>query len=236
MRIYVQTESGTDGPYSLEQVQYLLDHGALTSDHTAWVEGTPDWVPLSEVKGIYVRPASESGSGLIREGNQKRPWVRYWARMIDMVLIWALVFIPFGLVFREAAQNRFVVYLLQFVVLSLWIPFEALLLSTVGYTPGKALLRVKVSNRDGGRLSFDQAVSRSSGVWWKGHGTGLIPFVTLITYLMAYRRLTIKGVTAWDQSGDFLVSHRKIGMVRVFAAIAILAFFVGLIVIQVMFK
>src|SRR5690349_7093693 len=234
MRIYVQSESGTDGPYSLEQVQYLLDHGALTSDRTAWVEGTPDWIPLSQVKGLYVRSASEVGSGLIREGDQTRPWVRYWARAIDMILVWTIVFIPFGIVFREAAQNRFVDQLLQFVVLSLWIPFEALLLSTVGYTPGKALLRVKVSNRDGSKLSFDQAVSRSGGVWWKGHGTGLIPFVTLITYVMAFQRLTNKGITAWDQSGDFLVSHRKVGMVRVFAAIAILAFFVGLNVIRVL--
>lgn len=236
MRIYVHRESGTDGPYSLEQVQVLLDRGDLTSDNTVWIEGTPDWVPLSQVKGIYVRPALEFGSGLIREGDQIRPWVRYWARMIDTGLIWALVFVPFGLVFPEVAKNSIMVQLLWFVVLSLWIPFEALFLSTVGYTPGKALLRVKVSNQNGSKLSFDQAVSRSGGVWWKGHGTGLIPFVTLVTFLLAFQRLTNKGVTAWDQSGDFLVTHRKIGMVRVFATIAIYAFSLGLIVIQIMFR
>src|SRR5262245_21285428 len=118
MRIYAHRESGTEGPYSLEQVQVLLDQGALTSDNSEWVEGTPDSVPLSQVKGIYIRPASEFGSGLIREGDQIRPWVRYWARMIDMVLIWALVFVPFGIVFPEAAKNRFMVQLLWFVVLS----------------------------------------------------------------------------------------------------------------------
>ena len=156
MKIYVHIESGTDGPYSLGQVQELVDHGVLTADNKVWVEGTPDWVPLSQVEGLYVHRASEFGSGLIREGNQTRPWVRYWARMIDMILIWTPVFISFGIVFPEAAQNRVVIHLLQFVVLSLWIPFEALLLSTVGYTPGKALLRVKVSNKNGSKLSFGQ--------------------------------------------------------------------------------
>ena len=56
MRIHVRREFGTDGPYSLEQLQDMLDGGAVKFSDTVWIEGTEDWVPLNQVKGIYFRP------------------------------------------------------------------------------------------------------------------------------------------------------------------------------------
>ncbi|HMB28381.1 MAG TPA: RDD family protein [Blastocatellia bacterium] len=223
MQIHVRRGYGADGPYSLEQLQDMLDGGAVTFDDIVWVEGTEGWIPLNEVEGIYLRPAPEFVGALVEEGPQARPWVRYWARSIDIALICIIVGIPVGAVLQDELNNRLVDQLIQFLALTLWIPIEAALIATFGCTPGKALLRVRVSNKNGSNLSFGQALSRSFGVWLKGLGTGLIPFVTLVTCLAAHNRLSKKGVTTWDRDGRFQVTHRKVGIVRTLIAIAIYA-------------
>src|SRR5262245_43108036 len=223
MRIHVRKGYGTDGPYSLEQLQDMLDGGAVTFDDIVWVEGTEGWIPLNEVEGIYLRPAPEFGAALVEDGPQTRPWVRYWARSIDIALICIIVGIPIGAVLPDELNNRLVDQLIQFLAMTLWIPIEAALIATFGCTPGKALLRVRVSNKNGSNLSFGQALSRSFGVWLMGLGTGLIPLVTLVTSLFAYKRLSKNGVTTWDRDGRFMVTHRKVGIVRTLVAIGIFA-------------
>ena len=101
MQIHVRRGYGTDGPYSLEQLQDMLDGGAVTFDDIVWVEGIEGWVPLNQVEGIYLRPAPELGGALVEEGPQKRPWVRYWARSIDIALICIIVGIPIGAVLPD---------------------------------------------------------------------------------------------------------------------------------------
>src|SRR5215510_8516738 len=223
MQVHVRRGYGTDGPYSLEQLQDMLDGGAVTFDDIVWVEGTEGWIPLNEVEGIYLRPAPELGGALVEEGQQTRPWVRYWARSIDIALICIIVGIPIGAVLPDELNNRLVDQLIQFLALTLWIPIEAALIATFGCTPGKALLRVRVSDKNGSNLSFGQALSRSFGVWWQGLVTGLIPFVTLATMLFAHNRLSNNGVTTWDRDGRFNVTHRKVGIVRTLIAIGIFA-------------
>ena len=87
MRIHVRREYGADGPYSLEQIRDMVDNGAVTFGDIVWVEGTEEWVPLNQVEGIYLRPAPEIDASLVEEGPQTRPWVRYWARWIDIGFI-----------------------------------------------------------------------------------------------------------------------------------------------------
>src|SRR5262245_48291433 len=225
MLIHVRRGYGTDGPYSLEQLRDMLDGGAVTFDDIVWVEGTEGWIPLNEVEGIYLRPAPELGGApaLVEEAPQTRPWVRYWARSIDIALICIIVGIPIGAFLPDGLNNRLVDQLIQFLAVTLWIPIEAALIATFGCTPGKALLRVRVSDKNGSNLSFGQALSRSFGVWWQGLGTGLIPFVTLATMLFAHNRLSNNGVTTWDRGGRFKVTHRKVGIVRTLIVIAIFA-------------
>ena len=233
MQIHVRRGYGTDGPYSLEQLQDMLDGGAITFDDIVWVEGTEGWIPLNEVEGIYLRPAPELGGALVEEGPQTRPWVRYWARSIDIALICIIVGIPIGAVLPDGLNNLLVAQFIQFLALTLWIPIEAALIATFGCTPGKALLGVRVSDKNGSNLSFGQALSRSFGVWLKGLGTGLIPFVTLATLLVAHNRLSKKGVTTWDGDGRFMVAHGKVGIVRTLIVIAIFAVLIAAAFAQV---
>jgi uncharacterized RDD family membrane protein YckC len=229
MRIHVRREYGADGPYSLEQIRDMVDNGAATFGDIVWVEGTEEWVPLNQIEGIYLRPAPEIDAAPVEEGLQRRPWVRYWARWIDITLISIIVSVPIVIVFPDELNNRLVNHLIEFLAVTLWIPIEAALVATFGCTPGKALLRVRVSNKDGSNLGFGQALSRSFGVWLKGLGTGLIPLVTLITCLFAYRRLSSTGVTTWDRDGRFKVTHRKVGIKRTLIAVAIFAGLMALI-------
>src|SRR5262245_61156664 len=223
MQIHVRRGYGSDGPYSLEQLRDMLDGGAVTFDDIVWVEGIEGWIPLNQVEGIYLRPAPEFGGALVEEAPQTRPWVRYWARSIDIALICIIVVIPIGAVLPDGLNNCMVNQLIQFLALTLWIPIESALIATFGCTPGKALLRVRVSDKNGSNLSFGQALSRSFGVWWRGLGTWLIPFVTLITCLVAHNDLSNKGATTWDRDGRFKVTHRKVGVVRTLIAISIFA-------------
>jgi uncharacterized RDD family membrane protein YckC len=224
MRFHVRREHGVDGPYQLDQLRDMLDRGAVSFNDSVWVEGTQEWVPLNRVEGIYLRPAPEISADLAEEGPQIRPWVRYWARSIDMALIGIIVGLPIHIALpEEMLNNRLVDQFVQFLALALWIPIEAALIATFGYTPGKALLRVRVSNKNGSNLSFGHALARSFGVWLMGLGTGLIPLVTLVTCLVAHNRLSKKGVTNWDQAGRFQVTHRNVGMIRTLIAIAIFA-------------
>jgi len=58
-----------------------------------------------------------------------------------------------------------------------------------------------------------------------GQGVG-IPLISLITHILAYNRLTDRGITQWDESGNHSVAHREISGWR---ACLIILFFIGFI-------
>src|SRR5262245_27892280 len=139
MRFHVRREHGVDGPYQLDQLRDMLDRGAVSFNDAVWVEGTQEWIPLNQVEGIYLRQAPEIGVDLVEEGPQIRPWVRYWARSLDMALINIIVGFPIYMALPDELNNRLVDQLVQFLALALWIPIEAALIAAFGCTPGKAL-------------------------------------------------------------------------------------------------
>lgn len=56
IRITVRHDEENCGPYALSDVNQLLLSGQLDSDDLAWVEGTPDWVPLTSIQGVVRIP------------------------------------------------------------------------------------------------------------------------------------------------------------------------------------
>ena len=102
---------------------------------------------------------------------------------------------------------------------------EAAMLPSWGTTPGKALLGVTLRNRNGSKLTFEQALARSFKVAIKGVGLA-IPLVSLFTHITAYNRLTNTGVTSWDEEGRFEVHHQPVGSGRLIVfALLLLAIF-----------
>jgi len=160
-----------------------------------------------------------------------RPWIRYFARYLDYFLFAFVASIILAFFAPQVLdKNQF---LLTILLLFSWIPVEAYLISKWGTTPGKWCLKTTVRDSSGAKSTFSSAFSRSFSVWWRGIGIG-IPFVTIITMLVAHGKLTKEGITTWDRDGGFVVSHKKISLLRI---ILIILFFIGflfLIIIEEM--
>lgn len=159
-----------------------------------------------------------------------RPWVRYWARTLDVCIFAPLAGAAIGFAYPAmfATEANDQVWGLAF--LFMWIFAESILLSTFGTTPGKWFFKIKIAHKSG-EISFDSALARSFKVWWRGMGIGF-PIATLITHIVAYNKLTKNGVTTWDSDDGFTVTHERIGAIRVI--LAVLFFFVFFVFVAAM--
>jgi uncharacterized RDD family membrane protein YckC len=169
---------------------------------------------------------------------QIRPWVRFFARIIDIwltqfLLLGILVFLGITLVILDPRSGQAFInafsnidptldmiftFMVSLLVLALIEPF---FLSNFGYTPGKWLLQTRVVNPDGTNLTFSQAMNRSLSVYIRGFLLG-IPFFSLITLLIESSKLEKEGKTTWDRNGGHVILHNRIGVPRTIAAIILL--------------
>lgn len=182
--------------------------------------------------GVSLLPSAPPGrqstntpaSSHVIEPSVVRPWVRYWARMLDVYTFSIICGLILGIVAPQflEKQNDFLVGV---IFIFAWVFGEASLLSSFQTTPGKLLFKTTIAHKSGLPIDFSQALERSFQVWWRGMGIGF-PLVMLFTTLTAYRRLTRNGQTSWDNDGQFTITHGKIGVWRVLAAVVFfLAFF-----------
>ncbi len=175
------------------------------------------------------QPESKPINEIVSVPSQVRPWVRYWARMFDVYsfsLIGGVILAVIAPQFLERQND----YALGMVLIFAWVFVEALLLSSFQTTQGKWLFKTKIALTSGSPIDFSQALARSFKVWWRGFGTGF-PIATIITMIIAHRRLTRNGITSWDKDDGFSVEHEIIGVPRVLAAIAF--FFIFLVVVAI---
>lgn len=166
-----------------------------------------------------------------RERPEARPWVRFWARTIDFLLVVYIVVLPLEIVRQivgfPAELPELTIGLASLLVQAL---VEPVLLSTWGWTPGKALLRVRVRHEDGSKPSFAGALVRVAKVIVIGQALGL-PCIGLLAQLYAYTRLKANGTTVWDRDGDFVVGHETIGPLRAAVATTFLGLSLALAVL-----
>ena len=156
---------------------------------------------------------------------QVRPWVRYWARAIDTYLATIVIGFIIGILNPDVSDETVETVknsekFFGLIVLFVWVFLESLLLSTIGTTPGKWLLKTRIITHSGAKPNYSTALTRSLKVWWRGLGIGF-PIATLITLNVAHKKLKKDGVTSWDHDGRFTVMHEKIGGLRVFITIII---------------
>jgi len=165
-------------------------------------------------------------------GEQVRPWVRFWARSIDF-LIFIIVFVMLEdiflteVVFYQEFLRQIPDFVLNILLSFLYIFMEPILLSTWGTTFGKALLKVRVRNRDGTKLSYNNAFRRTFHLWVFGQGM-FIPVILLIAHYKEYRNLIEKHESSWDIDGEHIVTHQIIGTVRVLIVLLPIAFFLSI--------
>jgi hypothetical protein len=240
------------GPVSKVDILALRKEGKIGPDTLVWSQGMDEWKPVGKVPELevstvqpalpdrqspvspYAPPVSASEVNVDWEdytptGPQVRPWVRYWARTFDFLFFSILVGAVAG-VLSPGMVKGMPETILGFVILFAYCFVEPLMLATFGTTPFKALLRVRMRNGDGSKLSYLQALRRTFSVLLFGQGLG-IPLVALIMCITSYSRLTNKGITRWDASGSFVVSHQTVQGWRCLILVVGFAGFVVLVVL-----
>lgn len=171
-------------------------------------------------------PQTQELMGIAGESHWIRPWPRYWARWVDVLLnsllvTYALAYLaPDVLIWWIGLPRVWYVIVSAFMSLSL-VFVEPAIISVIGTTPGKWLLNIQLSDTEGCRLSFNTALERSFEVWWRGMACGL-PFVGLLTQVAAKDHLMRTGATMWDRRLGVRVRQQPITVARfVFASVAI---------------
>jgi hypothetical protein len=161
-----------------------------------------------------------SGESVVDPGHV-HPWIRLWARSLDV----ALVAVPIGFAwwqwYRPEALGWFNVMLFGMLVPFVWLLIEPVLISRFATTPGKWVFSFHVTNPDGSRLSFMQALRRADMVWAKGLGAGT-PLIGQLLMAAQHYRLSRDAKAFWDEEGPFEVHHGALQPSRIIGAIALL--------------
>lgn len=223
------------GPFSLGEIARRIRAGELTAADPAWRGGMSSWMPLgqiAELRGVfeedkthglepdhadpYLHPTSTGPPPLPRTNPIYR---RFWARWLDIQTYNAL----WWLAFSAAGQDIKSFYLspwLALVQLVPWFLIEAACLHLFATTPGKALLGLRVVNRDGSRLSLGSSLRRSFRVLVMGIGFGW-SLLCPVCQAMAWFTVRRTGGALWDLPGGQKVEARPVSAWRI-AACAVL--------------
>jgi len=158
------------------------------------------------------------------------PWIRYFARSFDFALAVAVFLL--GARLADVPLERPAAYFLGMLVYGVYFAIEAVMISKLGTTPGKALFHVSVESAGGGTPSFHQSWRRSLGVYVRGVAFG-IPLVMPLAQLFSYFQLVREGQTSWDRDFQCRVKHGEITAGR--AVVIICSFFVLALILSLLF-
>jgi len=147
-----------------------------------------------------------------------RPWIRFLARMFDILLAAFLIGAAVAYFYPAVISTQDGANLVGLASLFVWVFIESFLLATTGTTPGKWLFNICLVPPKGEKPDYSTAFLRSIKVWWRGLGIGF-PLVSLFTLAVAYSNLKKNGITTWDKDDGFTVVHGRIGLLRVLFAI-----------------
>jgi uncharacterized RDD family membrane protein YckC len=154
-------------------------------------------------------------------------WRRFVARIIDLHMARAVLVGGLAMADRDRAWDfMFPALTVVFLAPVAWVFLEACFLVIAGTTPGRAMLGLRVRDRDGALLTFRAALKRSVLVWAAGSGLGL-PMQFLLPpaqWAMGFHQYQTQGETIWDRTAGSRVEHRVVppfGIVAlVFAIVA----------------
>ncbi len=144
------------------------------------------------------------------------PWIRCIARFFDYALFFLLLLSSRKLFHGQLPFGRYEHWIpFEFFV---WIPIEALLLTTWGTTPGKWLLKTKLKQGKRNKLDYQTALRRSFSVWLRGIGLGNT-FIGFFCMAVAYNKLRLLQTTSWDRDDQITVTHYPLQKWRLYVAV-----------------
>jgi hypothetical protein len=191
--------------------------------------------PQEDASWIFQLRMAELERAKSGRTSEPRPWQRLAARIFDYS-IWGLVL---ALLLSELRGLNIVPgdfafwvghpLLAPVLITGSWVPIEALLIASIGTTPGKWLfgvfLQFSISDayaRRDTRAQLDRALRRSFRVWWEGIGCGF-PLLAPVLIAVAYEKLAQNQETDWDFAQDVLVTHGPPGVLNTVTGVCGLA-------------
>jgi hypothetical protein len=152
------------------------------------------------------------------------PWSRYFARWLDMWIGSSIFIGLLAIVYPEIFQIPNVV--LVFILSAVYVILESFMLVIWGTTPGKYLLNIKLIPESQKKFTFNLAFNRSANVWIKGLGCG-VSIISIITLIVAYKKLTEDKITTWDKQLAIDVVHGEVSPIKLIIIILLLLSFIA---------
>ncbi len=228
-------EQCEDNMKLLNQARDILTDMKLRAEYDNYLYNYIDNGTESEQESSPSTETKEENTSTQYYISEPRPWVRYFARMIDInissfliVAIWS----GFSPDSYNALFGEINYYLSNIIIYVIWLFVESILISLVGTTPGKWVFNTNVKSVTGANVSFPVALKRSFTVFLMGLGF-LIPLVNLVTLYKSYETLKNplnSGLTAWDYSCQTVVTTKKLNKFKIFIfLVLIIGIYAGLI-------
>jgi len=204
------------GPLEDYEVREMIREGKVSRDTRVWHEGADGWLSASDLGVLaneFVAPEEK------REAIQSRltpfkAWPRLGARLIDYLIYESILHsfsILCGVNLWKGVDSS------GWVVIGIVLPvilMEAAMVGSLGFTPGKWLLGLRVETLGGQRLSTGQAFVRSMRVWVLGMGM-FIPLMMIIGCCMSLWFGKKKGGMLWDLQSGFQVKGEQLTPKRI---------------------
>lgn len=154
------------------------------------------------VAEINKRGLSLNKVAQIIDPNRPRPWVRFWAKWIDMTLITNLTHLGYILFLSNVSYSYFWLFTILFFSL-----YEIYSTHYFGTTLGKYIFSISIENKEGKKPTLKESLHRTFQyqIW----GAGLFGLFSLFTYIFSYIKLTKTGTTRWDEASGTIVRMGK---------------------------
>jgi uncharacterized RDD family membrane protein YckC len=211
------------GPVTVEELAVLVRSGVVTvatdvreQTSVAWSNARAALPQLFDApgRGPQLAPSVAKAGWSDRKPH---PWRRYFARMVDSLVVGGLTWAALGVaaysVAPDASHRFFAIfnlsvgrYLDAILTAVVVIPGNALMIGLTGVSVGKWVFGIRVL-KDGRPLGVFGALRRELAVWWFGLGMG-IPLITMLTLITSFNRLSHKGSTRWDKDQRITIVQR----------------------------
>ena len=237
MEYFLSVDGGRSGPFTQFQIIDRIREGSLTGAELVWHRGLDGWKPVRELDEFHgywkptveqIEKAEELRRSVREEIDRPRPWLRFWARLLDYLWfstgMWLLMTWTVPDEWLRWTMKMFVLGApLYGVFFLIFAPLEAWWLSRHGTTPSKSLLRIEVRRLDGNLPTFQQAIMRSLLVYVRGVALWIMPLpLTLFTMSWARLRLLQQGITTWDRDTGLRTEHGETDSGRYFSVFVLL--------------
>ena len=213
---YLGDEDRPIGPIKAHDVREKLHIGEHQSESLIWREGQQEWSAISSHAELLAAPPPSldkapshpeppAAPDTAQPALKPAPWRRYLARMIDMctiglaagaiVGVLAAMFAPPLQLWMANPGNELLLVILM---------LPPALLAEVGvyamfkHTPGKALMGVRICDKQGRPLPPQRYAARQLDLYVRALALG-IPIASLITMAAQYSNLKNSGFTSYDQ-------------------------------------